>query len=117
MEIGDNVYIAYGGWFNGSIIIENNVIFGPYCMFTSSNHTFKNGSFRYGSKTEKGKIVVGFGSWVGGMCSVLAGGGLGINCLLASNSVLNKIMEEGSIYGGTPAKLIGKVKIEMDEIN
>ncbi len=117
MEFGDNIYIAYGAWLNGEIHIDNNVMFGPYCMVASSNHTFKNGSFRYGENESKGLIKIGSGSWVGGMCSILAGGGLGKNCLLASNSVLNKIMEEGSIYGGTPAKLIGQVKMEKDETN
>lgn len=117
MVLGDNIYIAYGAWLNGEIDIEDNVMFGPYCMVASSNHTFKNGSFRYGGNEEKGKIIIGSGSWVGGMCSILAGGGLGKNCLLASNSVLNKVMEEGSIYGGTPAKFIGRVKMENDEAN
>ena len=106
MVIGDNVYIAFGAWINAKIIIEDNVMFGPYCMITNSNYTFKNGSYRYGGNEERGEIIIGSGSWVGGMCSILAGGALGKNCLLASNSVLNKKMEDYSIYGGSPAKLI-----------
>ncbi len=111
IELGDNIYIAFGAWFNGNISIESNVMFGPYCMIASSNHTFNNGSFRYGGNEEKGKIQIGSGSWVSGMCSILAGAEIGKNCLLASNSVLNKKMEEGTIYGGSPAKFIGEVKI------
>jgi acetyltransferase-like isoleucine patch superfamily enzyme len=117
MEIGDNIYIAYGAWLNGEIVIESDVMFGPYCMVASSNHTFQNGSFRYGGNEDKGKIIIGYGSWVGGMCSILAGARLGKNCLLASNSVLNKEMEDGSIYGGTPARVIGKVNQELNEIS
>ncbi len=115
MVIGDNVYIAFGSWINAKITIENDVMFGPYCMVANSNHTFKNGSYRYGSNSEKGEILIGSGSWVGGMCSILAGGGLGKNCLLASNSVLNKKMENDSIYGGSPAKFINNLKIEHGE--
>lgn len=115
MELGDNIYIAYGAWLNGEVIVGSNVMFGPYCMLASSNHTFKNGSFRYGGNDDKGTIIIGSGSWVGGMCSILAGASIGKNSLLASNSVLNTSMEEGSIYGGTPAKLIGRVKLIDDE--
>jgi hypothetical protein len=53
MEIGYKVYIA------------------------SFYHIFKNGSFRYRCKEDKGKIIIGSGSLVGGMCSILARGGGG----------------------------------------
>lgn len=109
MELGDNIYIAFGGWFNADLVIENNVLFGPYCMIASSNHTFKNGSFRYGGVDDKGPIYIRSGSWVSGMCSIVGGGGLGENCLLAANSVLNVVMPAGSIFGGSPAKQIGSV--------
>ncbi len=110
MELGDNIYIAFGSWFNASMVIESDVLFGPYCMIAGSNHTFGNGSFRYGGDENRGPIVVKYGSWVGGMCSIVAGGGVGARCLLAANSVLNDQMSDGSIYGGTPAKKIGEVE-------
>ena len=48
--IGSNVYIAIDNWFNASesIDIEDEVMFGPKSVITSSNHTKFKGSFRYG---------------------------------------------------------------------
>jgi len=114
MVLGDNIYIALGSWFNGEIEIENDVLFGPYCMIASSNHTFKNGSYRFGGNENKGKVLIGSGSWVGGMCTIVAGGSVGKRCLLASNSVLNVKMNDDSIYGGSPAKFIGFVKEDLN---
>jgi hypothetical protein len=59
-------------------------------FINSSYHFFKNSSFRNGSKEDKGKILIGFGLRCEGICSILALGSLRENCLLASNSVLNK---------------------------
>jgi acetyltransferase-like isoleucine patch superfamily enzyme len=109
MEFGDNIYIAYGAWFCGKIIVEDEVMFGPYCMLAPSNHTAQNGSFRYGGYSDKGAIIVRSGAWVGGMSSLVSGAIVSKKGLLAANSVLTKEMEEGSIYGGTPAKFIGWV--------
>jgi maltose O-acetyltransferase len=106
MELGNNIYIASGCWFNAKIEIEDDVLFGPQCVISGSNHSLKNGSYRYGNVEEKGKVIIGYGSWISAMCTIVAGGKVGKSCLLASNSVLNKQMEDKSIYGGSPAKFI-----------
>jgi acetyltransferase-like isoleucine patch superfamily enzyme len=50
IEIGSSVYIAYGCWFLGAgrLVIEDEVLFGPYVVISPANHTKINGSFRYG---------------------------------------------------------------------
>ena len=50
IQIGTNVYIAYGTWVMGSggVKIGDEVMFGPHCIVVSSEHTRINGSFRYG---------------------------------------------------------------------
>lgn len=40
MKPSDNIYIANGTWLNGEIIIESDVMFGPFSIVASSNHTF-----------------------------------------------------------------------------
>ena len=50
IEIGDWVYIAYGCWLQGSfgIKISDEVLFGPYVVVATSNHTRQEGSWRFG---------------------------------------------------------------------
>ncbi len=109
MEIGDNVYIAIGSWFNGDIIIESDVLIGPYCILATNTHTKENSiSFRFGGNKE-GKIIIKFGSWVAGQSMLVGNSELGIGSALAANSVLSKKTDDCELWGGVPAKLIKKI--------
>ncbi len=108
--IGDFVYIAYGCWFlgSGSLIIEDEVMFGPYVVISPGNHTKVNGSFRNGPAESK-FVRIGAGSWIGAHVTIVVGAEVGKGCLIAANSVLNKKVEDDSLYGGVPAKFIKKI--------
>lgn len=110
IRIGSNVYIAYGNWFSAgdSITIGDEVIIGPYCVFSSSNHTKINGSFRYGTPIQK-PISVGNGSWIAGQCSVLSGSDIGNGVLVAANSVVNGKIEADIMCAGSPARSMKKI--------
>lgn len=103
IEIGTNVYIAYGCWFGGDITIEDEVMFGPYCILAPTNHQKVNGSYRFGGNTE-GRIIIKKGSWMGAQSMVVGNSILGIGTVLAANSLLNNDSEDNSIYGGSPAR-------------
>jgi len=105
MVVGSHVYIAYGCWLGGDLSIEDEVMFGPYCVLAPTNHTREYGSYRFGGNTV-GQIIVKKGSWIGSHSSIVQGGILGKGCVLAANSVLNTETEDYSIYGGVPAKKI-----------
>lgn len=109
LSVGDNVYVAnYSVILSKGVEIGNNVLIGPSCVLSSSNHILHNGSFRY--KTEEGLgIKIGDGSWVASNCTLLSGAELPPSSVLAANSVLTSKIElrkSHSIYGGTPARLI-----------
>lgn len=106
MVIGNNVYIAYGNWFNAAetITIEDEVLFGPKSIIVSSNHTRKKGSFRYG-KPKTAPIVIGYGSWIGGQCAILAGTQVGKGSVVAANSVAKGIIPDNSLFAGNPGEV------------
>ena len=110
ISIGNDVYIAYGNWFSAgeNITIGNEVIIGPYCVLASSNHTKKEGSFRYGLPIQK-SIIIGNGCWIAGQCSVLAGCSIGNGVLVAANSVVNGEIKADMICAGSPARNIKKI--------
>lgn len=114
IQIGNNCYVANNVLFLGSggTYIEDEVMIAPNCIIVSGKHSHFNESFRYGisSQENKDKIVLSFGSWVGGNCTVYAGACLPKGSVLAANSLLNKKFETGnSIYGGVPAKFIKRI--------
>lgn len=74
-------------------------------VLISGNHSIQNGSYRYGQNI-RAPIKVGFGSWIGGNTTLVAGSILPPSSLLAAGSVLNKKFIISGIYAGSPAKLI-----------
>jgi acetyltransferase-like isoleucine patch superfamily enzyme len=106
MTIGHNVYVSRGNWFNatGGIYIEDEVIFGPNSVIVTSNHTRLKGSFRYGLPKIK-PIKIGFGSWIGGNCSVLAGSVVGKGTVIGANSVIKGIIPDNVVAAGNPIKI------------
>lgn len=105
--IGDHVYIAKGNWFASGtdIRIGDEVIFGPYSVMTSSNHTMLNGSYHYGEPIRK-PIDIGAGSWIAANCTIVAGTTIGQSCLIAANTVAHGDIPDRAIFGGVPGRVI-----------
>ncbi len=106
IEIGDNVYIAYGCWFSPSfgVKIEDEVQFGPNNVIATANHTRLKGSFRFG-EPKGDKIIFGKGSWVGANCTILAGSVIGCGCVVAANTVVIGIIPDNCVFAGNPGEV------------
>ncbi len=110
IQVENDVYIGHGSWVSGlrgGVYFENEVMVGPFVSIISSNHTFENGSARFG-KGAGGRIKIGSGTWIASGVTVTAGVTVGRSCLLASGAVVTRDISDGSIAGGVPARIIGK---------
>lgn len=108
--LGENVYMAYGTVIlaGAPIDLGSEVIVGPYTVMSSSNHSKKNGSFRFGSP-QTSPITVGAGTWIGAHVSILAGANIGKGCLVAAQAcVLEGSFPDHWMLAGVPAKGIKK---------
>lgn len=108
LSIGNNVYVAKGCWFacGNGIEIGNNILFGPYVVVVTSNHSLKNGSYSLGEEVKKEKVVINDGAWIGSHVTVLSGTHINNAVLVAANSVIQGKTEVNGVYGGIPAKLL-----------
>jgi len=107
IELGSDTYIAFGCWFcaDAPIKLGDSVMFGPYCVVSSGNHTLDRGSYRHGSTTRM-PIHVGHGTWVGAHAVLTAGTNIGRACLVAAGAVVNGEVPDGSAVGGVPARTL-----------
>jgi maltose O-acetyltransferase len=112
IEIGNWVYIAYGCWFSCGfgVTIEDEVMFGPYNIVATSDHTIENGSFRFG-KPKGDRIIFKKGCWVGAHCTILKGTIVGEGSVIGANSVVSGNIPGNCLYGGNP----GVIKKRLDD--
>lgn len=112
LDVGDNVYLAHNSVLLGKdIIIENEVLIGPNTVVVSGNHTYLNGSFRFGASVSK-PILIKKGAWIGANCTILAGSSIPECSIIGAGSVVSKKFENlGSLYAGNPAQFIKKLDL------
>lgn len=105
LVIGNDVQFGHRATIIGlDVEIGNEVLIGPNSFISGGNHTFLNGSYRFGPHVAK-KVVIGHGTWICANCVVTAGSVLPDRSVLAAGSVLTKAYEQtDSLYVGQPAK-------------
>jgi len=108
LTVGADVYLAKGTWRNGfgGGEIEAEVMVGPYCVISSSNHGFRDGSCRFGG-THPAPVKIGRGTWLGAHVVVAAGVTIGRGNLIGANAVVTKSTPDNVFVGGIPAKVLG----------
>jgi len=105
--LGNDVFVAYGCWFMAGekIRIGDEVMIGPYCVVSSSEHTRQGRSFRYGVQ-KSAPIVIGDGSWLAAHITVTAGVTIGSGALVAAGAVVSCDVPDNVMAGGVPARVI-----------
>jgi acetyltransferase-like isoleucine patch superfamily enzyme len=107
IHIGRDVYIAFGCWIlaGETITLGDEVLFGPYCVVVSANHTRLNGSFRYG-KPKLAPIRINRGCWIAAHSTITAGSAVGAGTLVGAGSVVTGEIPDHVMVAGSPARLI-----------
>ncbi len=107
--LGDNSNIgaySYVGC-SGLITIGKNVMIGPRVNLMGENHNFDETNISMKSQgVNRSPIVIEDDVWIGANCTILAGVTIKTGAVIAAGAVVTKDVEEFSVVGGVPAKLI-----------
>lgn len=87
------------------ISIADSVIFGPYCVVVSSNHSRSEQSFRYRAPLLE-PIQIEYGVWIAAHVTVTAGATVGRGTLIAANSVVRGEIPDNVLAAGQPARIV-----------
>lgn len=115
MNVGNDVYIAYGCWLQGvaGITLGDEVMLGPYTVLATNNHSKQNGSYRFGSGSSA-PIKLGRGVWTGAHVVVTAGVTIGAGGAVAAGAVVTGNVADHTIVGGVPARVIATDAIKPE---
>lgn len=110
--IGKNVFIGTGTEFNikHNISIGNDCLIASGCRFVDHDHGITEGTLIRVQKCPGKEIVIAEDVWVGANSIILKGVVIGKGAVIAGGAVVNKSVPPNEIWGGVPARKIGKRK-------
>ena len=98
---------AQGDLGDGTIIIGDNVIFGPHVSVLSENHNYSDISQPIREQGEtRYKTIIENDVWIGAGATILSGVKIGKGSIIASGAIVTKDVNDYSIVAGVPAKKI-----------
>ena len=113
IEIGNNVSVNYNVNINssedGKIIIGNDVLIASNVVIRASSHVYLDRENPIRTQGHKSSYInICDDVWIGSNVTILPGVTIGRGSIIAAGSVVNKNVEEYSIYGGVPAFFLKK---------
>lgn len=117
VEIGDNTWIGTFCSINGT----GGLKIGKFCSISTGVRILTHDTVKWalsGGKCEYEYAPVSIGDYcfIGVETVVLKGVRIGEHCLVAANSLVTKSFPNNSIIAGMPARKIGKVIVENDDV-
>ncbi|MEJ6598522.1 MAG: DapH/DapD/GlmU-related protein [Crocinitomicaceae bacterium] len=109
MKMGNNSHIAPFGYLlidKNRIEIGNDVAIGPFCSFICHSNDLEGEHKEFSKNYLDSDITIGNNVFIGAQCVILPGVVIEDNVVVASNSVVKGRLSAGSVYGGSPVKLI-----------
>ena len=106
VRIGKNVVVMNNSLFMaaGGINIEDDVIVAANAQLISNNHDF----YDHAVLTCK-PVHLKHNCWIGAGATILPGVTIGENAVVAAGAVVTKDVEDNTIVGGNPAKIIKRL--------
>jgi acetyltransferase-like isoleucine patch superfamily enzyme len=101
--IGEYTKIVGG---SSDINIGKCVDIGPEVLIVTGTHEIWEIEGKAAGKGNSKPINIDTGAWIGAKSTIIGGVNIGKESIIAAGSVVTKDVEEKSIYGGVPAKLI-----------
>lgn len=115
VKVGENTWIGPFTILDGSGGLE----IGDYCSVSSGAQIYTHDTVEWalsGGKAdyEYSPVKIGNFCYIGSLSLIGKGVTIGDHCLVGANSFVKEDVPPKSIVGGTPAKILGEVKVNDD---
>lgn len=117
VKVGKNTWVGPFTILDGSGGLE----IGEYCSISSGVQIYTHETVDWAltggkAKYEQAPVRIGNCCFIGSMSIIRKGVTIGDHCLIGAHSFVNKNIPSYSIAAGSPAEVIGTVKIEGDKV-
>lgn len=96
--------------------IGENVFFAPHVYVSDHGHGYEDPDIPIACQGIRKirEVKIGPDAWIGHGVTILPGSVVGRHCIIGANSVVNSIIPDYSIAGGTPARVLKKYDFERN---
>ncbi|KKJ77017.1 hypothetical protein WH95_10150 [Kiloniella litopenaei] len=119
VKVGEKTWIGPGTILDGT---GGGLNIGSYCSIAAGVHLYTHDTVLWAvslgkAPRRKAEISIGDGCHLGAQSIVLPGVTIGSQCVVAANSVVNKAIPPRTVVGGSPARVIGIIEGENEDIH
>ncbi len=119
-----NVSVGKNTWIGPNTILDgsgDNLVVGDFCSISSGVQIYTHDTVMWAisggsEKFKKGRVEIGSYNYIGSLSIINLGVNIGNQCVIGANSFVNCNIPDRSIFAGSPAKKIGEVVGEKDNL-
>lgn len=124
LVFGD-VKVGEQTWIGPSVILDGTgggLSIGTFCSIAAGVHIYTHDTVLWavsGGKAprRKASVTIGDRCHIGAQSIILPGVNIGRKCIVAANSLVNRDVPEGCLVGGSPARVIGYIEGEDENVS
>ena len=118
VSAGRNTWIGPNTLLDGS---GGGISIGAFCSISTGVHIYTHDTVMWAlsggtAPRHTAPVSIGDCCYIGSQSVIAAGVSIASQCVVAANSFLNRDVPDRTIVGGTPARPIGRVIVDGDEI-
>ena len=107
---------------SNNLVFEENVFLSEGVLITDSIHDYSDVHIAIKDQEliSQGPIIIGEGSWIGNGSKIIGKVKIGKNCVIGSNTFLNKNVPDYSVVVGSPARIVkqfNKINGNWENVN
>ena len=119
-----DVGVGKNTWIGPYVLIDGSggsLRIGDWCSISAGVHIYTHDTVLWslsGGREERrtGAVTIGDCCYFGGQSAIVRGVTIGRQCVIAANSLVNRDVADRTIVGGSPAKRLGRVRVEGDDV-
>ena len=118
VRVGTDTWIGPNTMLDGS---GGRLSIGSFCSISTGVHVYTHDTVLWalsgGSLCRaEGLVSIGDCVYIGSQCVIAAGVKIGSRCVVGANSFVNEDVPDGTVVGGSPARRIGQVVGQFDQV-
>jgi acetyltransferase-like isoleucine patch superfamily enzyme len=122
LVFGD-VTVGEGSWIGPFVVLDGSagLSIGAFCSISSGVQIYTHDTVEWAltgghAAPRRAPVLIGDRCYIGSMSIVAAGVSIGRQSVVAANSFVNRDVAARCIVGGNPAKVLGRVEVDGDDV-